>query len=204
MRRIPYVVPNSAKHLGPEVDLCRFARDLCATLGGRDLTHERYDSHFLLGNDMIHLRTDRQYKRVSLSISAPDVDHKDRAYDYGGHKTPDISVNPDGRTIEQIAADVKRRLIVPAQHPLANQRRHRDERAETRTAVKAAADRLSDPTNRLHVTLTDEGQRGNISGNGHYLSGRFTSNSVSLERIGTMSIDQFIRVLAILNEEDAN
>lgn len=179
-------------------DMARFANDLCRAMGGTAL-EVQYDhsATFTLGNDRISIYADYRAK-VTVGIHAPDVDYKDIRYG-NEFKTVSAGINPDGRTIDKIAADVRKRVVLANQPVLAAQRARRDELNGVRTKMVGTKDRLAEMG--LQVRVGDDGLSGSIYNQGrHHLVGSFHTDTVSISSIGSMSIEKFQRILAIINE----
>ncbi len=129
---IPYmtVTPNERfPRNSPEVkiDLARFAADIAKILGGTVITPEEGEtnSHYYgvkIGADRLGLYANNYRQKIDASISAADVPHDLRNTYASDHKTESASVNPNGRTIERIAVDIKKRVIDASQPALALQR----------------------------------------------------------------------------------
>jgi hypothetical protein len=188
------------------IDLVRFAADLAKQLAGTTAAKGGYPDErqdIMVGTDQLHLSTDNHKKRVHVSISAPDVKHGDRNIYDKAHKTESASVNPDGRTIERIAADIKRRVIEPSKEALRLQREHAKRMAEGRAAIVRLSAALKRRLPDLDVRTNEQEQRAAIYGgsNGHYLSATLSGDgTVAVERLGSMPMSKFERIVAILNE----
>lgn len=195
-------------------DVQAFARDLSKALGGGPLVpnRETYDNanfaSFMLGADLVSV-SGNSYGlkgRVVLRISAPDVKHDDQNFYDKTHKTPEATVDPNARTIERIAADIKRRVIDASQDALARQREYAKQRQVARgglvehVAVLRAAG--------LHVRQQGERElTASVSSGsgGHYFYGTVNSDgTVSFSSFGSLPIEKLLRVLAVIgNKRDA-
>jgi hypothetical protein len=188
------------------IDLVRFAADLAKQLAGKTTTEAQYPDErqgVMVGTDLINLSADNHKKRVHVSISAPEVPWDDRNTYDKAHKTESASVNPDGRTIERIAADIKRRVIEPSKEPLRLQREHAVKMAEGRASIVRLSAALKARLPGLDVRTNEKEQRAAIysGSNGHYLSATLSGDgTIAVERLGSMPMSKFERIVAILNE----
>lgn len=196
--------PYNPKRSNTTIDLDRFATDLAKALGAEliDTTYKYY-REIRVGADVLHLGANEWKKRVSVSIHAPDVKYGDwSAYDKA-QKTESASVNPDGRRIELIARDIKKRVIEANKPALAARRAYAKQQQQNRTDIvtHAAAIKKANPS--LDVRVRDGEQKAAVysGGNGHYVSAYLEcDNTVSIERIGSVSAAQFSAIMKILNK----
>jgi hypothetical protein len=195
------------------LDIVRFTADLAKALSKllpdakvavvpfKEDYANRYQT-IRVGADQLGISWNDWKRRLTVSIEAPDVRGDRNTYDKA-QKTEEASVNPDGRTIERIAADIKRRVIDPSQEPLRLQREHAAKTAAARAEIVRKADALRAKCPTLDIRTHEREQRAAIYGNGggHYLSGTlYADGTVALERIGSMPVEAFERIVAILNE----
>jgi hypothetical protein len=188
------------------IDLPRFAADLATQLTGTAANNGGYPDErqdIMVGTDQLHLSADNHKKRVHVSISAPEVKYDDRNTYDKTHKTESASVNPDGRTIERIAADIKRRVIEPSKDALRLQREYAVKMAEGRASIVRLSAALKARLPSLDVRTNEKEQRAAIysGSNGHYLSATLSGDgTIAVERLGSMPMSKFERIVAILNE----
>lgn len=156
-----------------------------------------------VGADHVSLSANTWKKRICASIAAPDVSWDDRNTYASDHRTEDATVNPEGRKIEAIARDINRRVIEASQPALKLQREHAANMKARRVSIVAEADALRAKLPALCIRTHEKEQYATIyGGNGHYLSGRLDpGGNVSLDRIGSMSVATFERIVAILNDK---
>lgn len=197
-----------------KIDMPRFAADLTKALTAllkptivkllpaTEYVNERQTIQ--VGTEHINLTADNWKRRVSVSISAPDVPWDDRSMYDKAHKTESARLNPEARDIEAIARDINRRVIEPAKEPLRLQREHAKRQADNRSSIVRLANALKARLPILDVRTDEKAQRATLYGNsdGHYLSATLHADAtVAIERIGSMSLSKFERIVAILNEK---
>ena len=193
------------------LDLPAFAADLCRALDGKPISTNERDGHatFELA-DGCKLSLSKGWRsnevdQVAVHIDPPDELDRLRGYDLpAGHRLP-ASVTVSAKLpLDRIAADVKDRLIAPAQTPLANlrefaRRLERDGRP-LETIGRAYAAQFPE----LEITAPEfSDHRGSIRGGAPiYLLGDFyPDGSVSIERM-ELTRAQFERVIRVLREEE--
>lgn len=197
---------NRKEHV---IDLRKFALDLCMKLGGTMVPESEYPSTsqaFMIGADSVALYANNWKARVDVSISAPDVKHGDRDIYTDKHKTQSASVNPDGRAIGTIAADIKRRVIDASQEALRLQREHATFLGLQRSALTKSAAALQKATG-LDIKVNEQERRAAIWGgkNSHYISATLhTDNTVAIERIGSVTAETFAAIVQLLNRDKAS
>lgn len=192
-----------------KIDLRAFAVALAEALGGvlqpePDYPQER--QAIMVGADSVALSADNWKARVHVYISAPDVKRDDRNHYNKAHKTQDATVNPDGRAIGLIAADIKRRVIDASQEALRLQREHATFLGLQRSALAASAAALQKATG-LDIKVNEQDRRAAIWGgkNSHYLSATLhTDNTVAIERIGSVTAETFAAIVQLLNRDKAS
>jgi hypothetical protein len=192
-----------------QVDVATFARDLAKALGGALLpaTEDATSNRAIkIGPDVLAVRSNHYASkgRVTVSISAPDVKWDDRNTYDKTHRTEDATVNPEGRTIERIAADIKRRVIDASLPALALQRAHAAQLAQGRADIVARAADLKAALPGLDIRVNEKERRAGIfnGASSHYLSGTLNADgSISLDRIGSMSTAKFLKIVAVLNDK---
>jgi hypothetical protein len=188
------------------IDLPRFAADLAKVLAGTVVAKGEYPDErqaIKIGTELLNLSADNYKKRVTVSISAPDVPWDDRNTYDKAHRTESATVNPDGRTIERIAADFKRRVIEPSKEALRLQREHAVRMAQGRASIVRLGNALKARLPDLDVRINEKEQRAAIygGGRGHYLSATLSGDgTIAVERLGSMPLSKFEKIVAILNE----
>ncbi len=196
------------------VDLSRFAADLAAALDkllpGIVVKHEppaEYANHeqtIAVGNDRlrVHGNTYQTAARVVLYLDAPDVPHGDWSVYDKDQKTTSAAVNPDGRAIDAIARDVKKRVIDANQAALAKRREHAKQQASNRDDIVRHADELKAAVPGLDIRVEPREQNARIFGGDRfhgYLSGTLHHDgSVTLDRISRIPNKSFRKIAALL------
>jgi len=201
----------------PTTDLARFAIDLVAALNALD-TNPALEAKLapkqtdypneqqyidLAGGDRLRVSADNYKRRVRVSIDAPDVPHGDRnSYDKD-HRTESATVNPDGRKIAALAADVLRRVILPSRPALALQRAYAAQQAKNRNGIVEQADALRRSAPGLSVRVVDGAQEASLYLNGSpadlYLSGTLSCNGkVRLRDLSSFPADKLPALIKLL------
>ena len=217
---VSYLVEQDSKFGGRKevkIDMPRFARDLAKALDklltGTDVVkllppgeYAHENQSIQVGNDVLDIRADNWKKKVNAYINAPDVVWGNRNTYEKSHRTESASVNPDGRTIEAIAKDINKRVVVASQEALAKQREWAAANIAAKAEIVRVAAALKDRVPGLDIRVNvDEKRAAVYSGStGHYLSGSLSADgTVSVDRIGSVSVETFARIVAILNEGGA-
>lgn len=199
------------------VDLSRFAADLTKALAKLlptvKVQHtpptEYVDAHqaIMVGTDRLDLRSNSYQSkcRVIVYLDAPDVPHGDWSTYDKEQRTESATVNPDGRSIEAIARDINKRVIFANQPVLAKRRAYAKQQADNRaTIVKHAAD-LKTAVPALDIRINEREQRAAIFGGSNfagYLTGTLHADgTVNVDRLGSISNQQFRKIVAILAEK---
>jgi hypothetical protein len=194
------------------LDIHRFARDLAKAIGGKvipqapgEIINERYASIEIDGaaigltggwgrNDLEKVAV--RISPLGLKLSYNDTPRGDE------FKTPEAKVST-ARPLATIAADIKRRVIDPGAAPIAKLREHAAACVQQATDLRATADRLRKRYPGLSVTVKDDARHSapfyRNDNKGPYLSGTvYPDGSASIERVGSLSPEQFARVMAAL------
>lgn len=189
------------------VDVTRFTTDLCQALGGKLVNdpERRAGASFILDGAEISVHSIwNASDKVSLHIAPSPRTWLGSNEPHGEeYKLPSIRVSVE-RPMAALAKDVKRRLIDPAQGPLAKRREHTAKIADNATKLKVTSERLRATHPSLDVRLErDATYNGTFyNRNGVYLNGRFDYNgSVTIDRIGSLSAEQFDAVMRVLYGE---
>jgi hypothetical protein len=186
--------------LTDQIDLFTFAQDLASELGydGKAIrgAHDGYAS-IDLGDAVLSLY--REKGKVQVGIEAK-VDRTDRNFYASEHKTAKANITPDLARIARIAVDIRKRVIDPSQSALQAQRDWEASRKTARASSASTADKLD--AMGLYVKRDQTEPRGDFStrGNSHHISGYFNGDSVNIRSIGSISVEKFAQIVAILNQ----
>jgi hypothetical protein len=189
-----------------EIDLARFTADLARELGGSMVAAQHGEHYIAFEGFKISLNDGwRQSERGKAIVGIRELEWKWLGSDEPSgerFRFPSIRVSVD-RPLDKIAADIKRRLIEPA-GPIAEARKaHADKIAGSRSDLASVAAKLRTNWPSLSVRHdADASYSGSIhrnANNGPYLDGRFYNDGrVSIDRLGTLSADQFERLMRAL------
>lgn len=196
------------------IDLPRFAADLAKALGGKVLPppkdREFYDPHneqqIDVGADRLSLDANNYQGRdgkVSVSICAPEIGFGDHPHTNDKSRTESARINPNGRGLDIIAKDIRKRVIDASQAALAYRREYARERANARNGIAQHMAELSKLCPTLDVKRQSETDETATIWNrgGAYIAARLNANgTVYIDRIETTTLDKFARIVAILNE----
>jgi hypothetical protein len=193
------------------IDVRKFATDLSAALGGSGLAApSEHDANgraqFRLGADEVTVYGNGYHHkgRVEVRIDAPEVPYDDRNMHNKEHHTESATVDPDARTIERIAADIKKRVIDPSQEALRLQREYAAGKAANRSGICVHMETLRAAMPNLQVRKRDErALDAQIYSNsaGHYVGATMAADGhVSIQHIGSMSLEKFVRMMRAINE----
>lgn len=207
---MPYIERNDDHR--ELINLPRFAADLAPLIGGTLLPagdYPRERQEIKVGDDVIELYANDWKKRVRATISAPDVKWGDRNTYDKAHRTESAAVNPDGRSIEAIARDIKRRVIDPSQEPLRLQREYARQQHANRASIVERAATLKTRMPSLTVRVNEQEQNACLSDSGdRYVHAiLYADGRVRIERIGNVSTEQFEQIMVVLGspvEDGAN
>lgn len=209
----PYVT-TIEKYNRPEqvLDLHRFAADVCKLLKGKivqqkhdEIVNERYVS---IEIDGAVLGLTKGWKRSELDKVTVNIGPLGLKLAYNDtprgpeYKTPEATVST-ARPLDKIVADIKRRVIEPGKAPIAKLHEHAATCDQQRNSLVAVAADLRKRYPMLQVTVKD-GERFSAglyrnANDEPYLSGSVRADgSVSIDRLGSLSAEQFERVMAAL------
>jgi hypothetical protein len=190
-------------------DVERFANDLSKALGGQPIIkgdesyRDRFAQFRLADGTVIGVsRTHQAWDMVSISIDAGlKLSDNDRPSGEK-YKMPSAKVAVT-RPFARIVADIKRRVIDAAQAPLAELRAYGEMVGKRSDDLNATAERLRADHPGLSVSIKDNSTyKGSIYRNSEgwpYLSGTFYADgTVSLDRLGSLTAEQFDRVCSAL------
>lgn len=187
----------------------RFVADLAKALGGavvnREISTDIPDID--LGDYRVRVYVAwNAHGKVSLHISERNAKWLGSDEPSGDeYRWPEISVSVD-RPMTALVKDINRRLIEPAAAPLAKRREHQARIESNRGDLRKQAERLraAHPSLDVHPLDKDQTQGGSFFNRDGsvYLNGRFYHDGrVQIDRIGSLSAEQFDRVMAALNDE---
>jgi hypothetical protein len=189
------------------VDLARFVVDLAKELGGKVANDPKVDAddrtHIMLGTERLDFST-RTWGagrgRVHVSIWAPDIKHDERGY-YGDKlRTESATIDPNKRTIQAIAKDIKKRVVEGSKEALRLQREYADTVRQGRADIKKHAARLQQSTG-LDVRVNEGERRAAVysNGDGFYLSATLSEDgTIGIDRIGSMPLERFEALVFVL------
>ena len=195
------------------IDVRKFAMNLSAVLGGSGLAAPTSDANsqatFRLGADEITVTGNGYHHkgRVEVRIDAPDVRFDDRnTYDKAA-RTESATVDPDARPIGRIAADIKKRVIDASQEALRLQREYAAKKDANRSGICVQMETLRAAMPNLQVRKRDERAleaQVYSDSTGHYVGATLSADgTVSIQHIGSMSLERFARMMQVLNEGNA-
>ena len=205
-------VVQSYGHDERKLNVARFAADLRKALGGAPLPAKDCDTdvyrhaRFALDGNEITLTSgwrrneiDKVTVRCSPLNCKLDYNNTPRGDEY---KLPEATVSAE-RPLQAIAADIKRRVIEPAKAPIAKRREYAATLAKQANDLASTCARLRERFPGLSVTLkngaTYSASLYHNTDAGPYLSGQVHADgSMSIDRLGSLSADQFERVMTAL------
>jgi hypothetical protein len=199
------------KGSGECLDLSSFAADLCNSLDGKSIsTNDRdgYVTFELVDGCKLSLSSSwrsNEVDKVTVHIDPPDELDRLRGYDLSIEYRLPASVTVSAKLpLDKIVADVKERLITPAQAPLANLREFARQLERDGRPLEMIGREYAAQFPELEITVPElSDHRGSIRGSAPiYLLGDFYSDGrVSIERM-ELSRAQFERVIRVLREEE--
>jgi hypothetical protein len=136
-----------------------------------------------------------EQNRVVVSL---DVLQKYNYSDVSGTSMPSISFSPK-KTYEVIARDIKKRLLDVGQDALKERREKIKTAADNREALAKILSEL-EGLNIYVKNHSDCDTEVTWSANGLYMSGRAKATGITIDRMQSMSMDKFKRILAIMRE----
>jgi hypothetical protein len=193
------------------IDIKTFTRDLAAAMDGKVLPSEdeyntkRY-AKFELDSCVIGVTAGWQTNKVLVTISPTGINPNDASPHGDKYKLPRINVSVE-RPIVTIVAHIKRRLIEPAKAPIAELRQYVKNMNRAANDLQAAAAKLRTAHPALQVKVGEnETYSATVYSNdpGPYLNARlYADGTVSIDRLGSLSPEQFERLMAALYSEGA-
>jgi hypothetical protein len=185
-----------------KIDEQKFAADLAKALGGtvEQTGFQNESVYIIVGDVKLFVRADNWKKRVEVSVSCVGMSYNDfNLYD-NAQKTQSATVNPEARSIELIAKDIKKRVIDANQPALAARRAYVAAKKEASSNVAKIAAELAAAG--IDVRLDSDNSCAQLYTKGTYLSARLESHGkISIDRVESMSPAKFLRIVAILKEK---
>lgn len=187
--------PGSTKTV---IDEQKFAADLARELGGK-VEQDGYRVGIVIGDNQLLINADNYKKRVNVSIYCAEM-----AWNAWGssadQRTDSATINPEARPIAAIAKDIRKRVIEASAPALAARRAYVAAKAKAATDLVAYAEQLRKAVPGLRVEV--KGETANVSSTGLYMYARLESyGKVTIDRLESLPIDKFIRIMQILNEK---
>lgn len=200
-----YMVASESRHGGMAIDERKFAIDLAKELGGNVLLNEhgKDDSrvYVIVGDNKLYVSADNYKRRINVSVSCAEMGWNG----YGSsadQKTDSATINPEARTIASIAKDIRKRVIDANAPALAARRAYVAAKAKAATDLTSYADQLRKAVPNLRVEV--KGETASVSSTGLYMYARLESyGKVTIDRLESLPIDKFIRIMAILNKKES-
>jgi hypothetical protein len=193
------------------LDLSSFAADLCKALEGKSISTSDRDgiATFELGDGCKLSLSNRwrsnEVDKVTVHIDPPDELDRLRGYDLSIEYRLPASVTVSAKLpVVEIVAEVKERIIIAAQAPLARLREFAKQLERDGRPLEMIGREYAAQFPELEITVPEfSDHRGNIRGNAPiYLLGDFYwDGCVSIERM-ELSRAQFERVVRALREEE--
>lgn len=202
------VSKNQYGHTEMNFDSIRFAKDIAAELGGTAEPYgETYDKRakIILPDSMELLVYWQGYGaaaragKVSIEVQPDNVPYELRPVYGEQYKLPSINVDTN-RPLDKIAADIRRRLLPAAAEPMAKCRAYAARRQQALDNMTSARASFAQEFPQFHVRgENDEASFSYYEAGKTHISGRFNEDqSVIIERLGTLSAEQFRAICAIL------
>ena len=193
------------------LDLSAFAADLCKALDGKPISTNDRDGYatFKLA-DGCKLSLSKGWRsteidKVAVHIDPPDELDRLRGYDLSIEYRLPASVTVSAKlSLDKIVADIKGRLITPAQAPLANLREFAKQLERDGRPLEMIGRAYAAQFPELEITVPElSDHRGSIRGSAPiYLLGDFYSDGcVSIERM-ELTRAQFERVVRCCAKEN--
>lgn len=186
------------------VDLPRFAADLARELGGQVEPEGEYPNErqrVTVGADRLFVSANNYSAkaRVAVSVDAADVGHGERNTYARDHKTESATVDPNGRPIARIAADIKRRVLEASAPALARQREYAAQQRAARSDLESAVESLARAVPAVCVNVADDKLSASLYIAEPYFSGRMSADGrITAERMAPLSADKLARLLELL------
>jgi hypothetical protein len=185
-----------------KIDEQKFAADLARELGGK-VEHNTFQNnsvYIVVGNNKLFVRADNHKMRVNVSISCAEMAWNEWGSS-ANQKTTSATIHPAARSIASIAKDIRKRVIEANAPALAARRAYVAAKARSASDLVTHAETLRKVPG-LRVEMN--GESAEVSATGLYMYARLESyGKVTIERLESLPIDKFIRVMAILNEKES-
>lgn len=197
-----YLLASESRHGNKAIDLPRFATDLANELGAMVLPcdHPMENQKVLLGDaNMLRLTANNWKRHVTVGIEPTDVPLMER----WSAKTKSATVDPEKRSIAAIAKDIKRRVIEASLPGLMECRKALNDKKDRATKVGAWVYDVRREFPSLSVKY-ENGETATVylNNNGVYLNARIESYGVAVDRIGSISVKKFCKLMKALTEEE--
>lgn len=206
---------ETTEHFGrteSKVNATSFAKDLAAKLGGEyqsrfeDDIDKDYRGTFVLEGNRFHISRSWNPKlagQVQISVDCDVQWHQVGSMPYVSeyrheYRLREIKVSVE-RPIEAIAKDVRKRLIAANAEALKARREYYNSQISQQSDVANAKDAIAKRIGHLvTLRLNDRAETGSFNVKGYYCHGRFDSNSITIDRLGSVTLDQFEAILELL------
>jgi len=214
----PYMtMVNQFGRMEAQLNLARFVADLRAEMKGstRPGSDDSADPRWIkFGLDDVNLTVSKERKRggdsetVTVTIEPAGCQFRYADVPPGDDfALPKANIHT-GRPIGSIAADIKRRVIEPAEAPIAKRREYAALLRQEADKLTQVAARLGERCPGLAVTIRDrigefcvKNPVGEFSGGRPYLSGHFYHDgTVKIDRMDSLPWDTFDRLMVALGE----
>lgn len=199
----PFVKTSPAPFSTQYVDCVAVAKALAETWGGT-LGEGEACAHgigrVILGDLTVYIRAAKDLGRVEVGASAPALERS--VSHYSRPTFPRVS-SDTAKGIAKLAADLKRRVVDPAQAPLAELKGKVTAQTDARTELEAHATalRLSMPFLDIKVPADAQALEASVycSKDSLYLSGRLLSDGrLTIDRLSAIDTDRAAAVLRAL------
>lgn len=191
------------------IDLRQLVIDVAKELGGKavfdsdKMISDRHGKISISDDTVIEISANTWDKRIVVGICLTDrVAWNDRPSGEE-YKTPSASMSPD-KSAEKLARDIKRRIIGQSAAPLQKMRDYIAMRGDQKGRLLKVVAELQKVHPLLSIRVADHGLSAELYLNtdGIYFSGSVSHDgSVSFQRVGSMDIGKFAKVIQILTSE---
>jgi hypothetical protein len=195
-----YLIVSESHHGGRIIDERRFAVDLAKELGGNVLI-DGHSVYIIVGDNKLGIRADNHKKRINVSIQC--AEQAWGAWGSSADQNADsATINPEARPIASIAKDIRKRVIEANAPALAARRAYAAAKVKAANDLAGYAEQLRKAVPNIRVEV--KGETASVSSSGLYLYARLESyGKVSIDRIESIPVAKFARIMAILNEKES-
>jgi hypothetical protein len=181
------------------IDEQKFAVDLAKALGGN--VEIKNDSFYIVVGDFkLFVNADNHKKRVKVGMAS---DWGTYEPGIANQRTDDATVNPEGRPMASIAKDIKKRVIDANAPAMAARKAWAEAKVTAASNLQAYAAELRKVPG-VSVDIESGGGDAKVRASGLYLYGRLAHHGkVTIDRIESISVAKFAKVMAILNEKES-